>query len=275
MGKETVEQLIVRTTWEWADHILAAAGEHLFTTVAVYDDLRQELAYQKGWAGGEPVLQPGEKTCAMYVGPLKVATLVLAPNWKARFAMTPVEGRMEYMGGVRNMLFDPNTHTVLHDLTSGSYWSETCDLQHALLLNYHMREQVHLQYVAFGHTSAAVMKAAVKKDERRLGVEAVNVPVRGQDRLYLRVEAPWNTPTQVYWILHAAWTSLANPSVLWDVATPDPETLLQFLSPHPLRGLVRAVQQDDNPVGGVWQQNRDGRSFGIMVRAAANSWQPS
>jgi len=253
MYKELVER-----TWGLSDLMCTAAEVHLFTTVLVADDNRTVLALKKDWAGGEPE----GKSCAPYVGPLKAMELLI--NLDGAIVMTPTGYPLGcgWMGGVRR-----RAAANLHHITSGSAWSERCDAQHALALNYAMSYEVRLHHVGFRHPTEKATVVAVNEDEKRFGVSAISVPAKNHLRWYVPVETD-AAPNGVYWREHQFFPEGdKTPATHWDLVTMNPLDLLEFVAGNLKADFTRWIPGPNDPVGVTWEQNRDGVMYGIMIRS--------
>ncbi len=256
-------QGLVQRTWNLGDLMCRAAMERLFITVFISNSIRDEQAAMKGWAGGDP--PNAETSRAPFIGPMKLLELMM--DLSERFALSPAPGltlSTKFMGGVRRAVGGD-----LQFLTSGSAWDQRCDALFALALNYAMDHEVRFHHVGFGHATEQEMLEATQRDEQRLGVKAVNVLAEDHIRFYLKVFAS-EAPNSCYWIEHQWGPGVRPNSIHWDLATTDPEHLLDFIG-KPLGGQEMWGDAPNSPVGVVWQTNRDGRPFGIMARQ--NWWQ--
>lgn len=251
-----MEELVLKT-WSLADLMMEAAGESLFVTVGVVDEDRRLLAWKKGWAGGPPE----EESRANRIGPTKALELMV--DLSEDFAMTPTGHPFGtgWMGGVRQR------HEGVHHVTSGSAWSERCDAQHALVLNYAMRQEVCFHHVGYRHPTNQLMLEAIKADEQKLATGAIPVPADDHQRYYIPV-ATNRAPNGVFWIEHQFFPEGPySYAVHWDLVTISALDLLEFVA----SGLgVQAKTWDagpNDPEGMTWEPNRDGVPFGIMVRS--------
>lgn len=250
-------QGVVDRTFALANLMVTAARLHLFVTIMAVGPERRVLGFKKGWAGGDP--DNGSR--AYLIGPSKAAELLI-DGLEADFLMTPVPHPLStgWKGGVRRLAMDA------HLITSASGWSERCDAQLALALNYAMEYEVRLHHVGFRHPTMEAMLAAVAADERRLGVKARNIPAEDHERRYVPFETSL-APNGVYWIEHQYFpTGKHTPATHWDLATSDALGLLDFIAGHleTPTNTWRAGLND--PVGVTWQTNKEEGEQGVMTR---------
>lgn len=248
---------LVEQVWNLSDLMVGAAGLQLFSTVLVASGEREILAIEKGWAGGEPE----GKSCAPYVGPLKAMELLM--NLDGTMAMTPTSYPLGcgWMGGVRRCV-----GADIHHITSGSAWSERCDAQHALVLNYATICEVRFHHVGFRHPTREAALAAVDEDEKRFSVSAVSLPAKDHYRWYIPVETD-AAPNGVYWREHQFFPAGdKTPAIHWDLATTDAFGLLDFVAGHLKADFITWKRRPNDPVGVTWEQNRDGVMYGVMTR---------
>ncbi len=259
-----MDSTAVWKSWELAHLMCQAAGEHLYTTVMISGLHGENPVVKKNWAGGEP----SRSSRAPQIGPAKLDEL-LHGDLTRPFELSPVAGYEKstgYLGGVR--LRHPEEDIQLW--VSGSAWAERCDALFALTTMYSLLHEVHLHHVGFGHESEDQMMEAVRQDEARLGSMAVHAPAPDHDRYYLHVDAPY-APFLGYLREHQFGM---GSNLHWDLWTPNPLELLEFVAELlPGSTLDTWDAGPNDPVGVIWEVNRDGRRYGIMARN--NTWRPA
>jgi len=257
----------VRELFALSDLMLRTAGLNLVTTLVVVkdDDILQS---KTGWSGGKPE----QESRAPMIGPMKAIEVYLEMLETGRdFVMTPTTRALEhykFMGGVGQRV-----HPDYAYIASGSAWDQRCDALWALMLLYAMQHEVMLHHVGFRHSSMEKTLSAIAADQYRHNGWSVEKNVSGQMRSYLKIEVP---DAPVYYVEHQYFypkasgytTQLAQEAIHWDLVTPDPVGFLNFVAE---KLGTQATFWDDagenDPVGVIWEQNRDGVHYGFMARS--------
>lgn len=250
----------VNSTFDLAHLMCSAADVNLYTTVMVADITQEVLAFRSGWSGGIP----NRPSMSPFIGRSKASELLQTMDPATKFAMTPTPGfdlGCGYMGGVRRE--NPDSDPVQF-ITSGSAWAQKCDAMFALVLNYAMSNEVLFHHVGFRHSSEEELLRAVAFDENRIDVVALEVPAEDHRRFYLKVK---NGPGGVHWIEHQYFpVGNHNPVIHWDVTTPNPMGLLEFVGTSLGIPIATWTAGKNDPVGAVSERNVDGVTYKFMAR---------
>jgi hypothetical protein len=252
-------QSLCERTYGLADLMLRASNKELFVTCMVADSNRVINGLAAGYAGGAPDKPSG----AWHYGPSKAFELLATLDPAVELALTPTSGYENgcgYMGGIRF------THkNDVHNITSGSAWSQECDLLFAAMLNYAMEWEVRFHHFGVRHSTKEDMLGAVSALTESLMIDPVEMPAEDHERFFFKVPAP-TAPNGSYLLEQSFHPENRTPGIHWDVATSYPQGLLRFIAKTFGTPPTLWDPEPNSPEGLVSQTDGDGIETAIMVR---------
>lgn len=252
-----------RSSYNLADLMFGSAGTPTYVTFIEADHTGHDVAaFSAQWAGGIGS-NPGP---AMY-GPWKAFSL-LAGGKKRRTSKTPLTGSdhnfpwpdydegCPWAGGYRED----------HLIVSCSAWeNDQIDLMFALLLYWSMDHEVRFHHIGFRHPDRESRNRAVQRDEERYQTWAEPKPAPDHERNYIPVRTN-RSPNGIYWVEHQLWPNDWTPGTHWDVATSDPERMIEFIAENSGLEAETWERKPNSPCSLVMAEDVDGREIAIMAR---------
>lgn len=160
------------------------------------------------------------------------------------------------MGGVRE-------HRQISALSG---WNQKVDLMLALLLQYSLTHDVVFHHAGYSFKSPEAAQDAVTLALEKY-TRALRKPAEDHMRNYFAFSTDLSLPGK-FWIEYQIWEkNLPRNGIHFDVATPDPLELLDYISSH--SESEKVIWGDDgpnSPVGKVSALEADDLEIAIMAR---------
>lgn len=233
----------------------------------------EEMEYKHGWCGEE------NDPKYMLVSSLKSLELLTSrntPDQIGQILLTPVlPFGSGWQGGIKRIWSDGTD--VYEIVTSISALTQRCDLLVALIINLAVTEKVILHHFGFRHETQNKMIEAVERNQKTYGKAAIQVPADDHARSYILIENPdgkyWKEEQWYY--NKPRFNTPWKPRSHWDLIVNNPLEFLSFM------GVVLGQKPEtweagkDDPVGALWEENRENSSLGVMPRAQRPTWDTS
>ncbi|GEM_PF-5959609 len=250
--------------YERAHAMMKLAKLHLYTTISVVDTQQEVHMYHGGWSGDKPLLA----SKASIVGPGMEAELRNTLDPKEAIAMTPTENfalGFGYMGGVRVKLHGNND---LHAIVSCRGLSQRTDAMIALMLIHGLNNDIVLHHVGFIYPTLRDMNLAIEAAEDNNHVKAIKKVVDAKQRYYFKISG--ERKQRPCWIEHFYNEAQPTKAIYWDLVTPNPLKLLEFIANNTQSKINKYNPDQNDAIGAIWEEHKNDTTLGIIVRS--NWW---
>lgn len=261
-----------RNTYNLADLMFESASTPTYLTFIEADHSGHDVAaFSAQWAGGVgqnpgPVMYGNWKAFSLLAGGKKrgISKTPLEDS-DLQFPWANFENGCPWAGGFRED----------HLIISCSAWeNDKVDLILALLFHWSMNNEVRFHHVGFRHEDRKVRNLAVQRDEERYKAWAEPKPAKDHERNYIPVRTN-RSPNGIYWVEHQLWPNDWTPGLHWDVATSDPENMIEFIASNSGLEVETWERKPNSPCAMVSTNETDGREIAIMARPVwtdVNNW---